>query len=126
MRGSIHIAKSDSSRLDTVFVLRKPPAKMPKRHDLATLLAEQVDHLERAGLHLTTGDRRCLAYGLIAEETVRALRDGWKASRAVEERMACAFEELKKRAEARVAVAAVERTAIADPSHQLELGAEVA
>lgn len=127
MRGSIHIAKSDSSRLDTVFVLRRPPAQMPNRHDLAALLAEQVEHLERASLHLTAGDRRCLAYGLIAEETVRALRDRWTVSRSIEERMACAIAELEKRADvARVAEAVVERTVMVGPPSQLELGAEVA
>lgn len=127
MRGSIHIAKSNSSRLDTVFVLRRPPAAMPKRRELAALLTEQVEHLERAGVNLTAGDRRCLAYGLIAEEAVRALRDRWTVSRPVDERMACATEELEKRAEAaRAAVAAVERRAIVGAPHQFELGAEVA
>lgn len=127
MRGSIHIAKSDSSRLDTVFVLRKPPAAMPERHDLRALLADQVEHLERAGLHLTDGDRRCLAYGLVAEATVRALRDRWTVDRSLEERMACVIKELEQRVEeAQTAAAEVERTAVFRTPHQLKLGAEVA
>lgn len=127
MRGSIHIAKSDSSRLDTVFVLRKPPAEMPERHDLATLLEEQVDHLEDAGLHLTAGDRRCLAYGLVAEVTMRVLSDQWTTARSIEERMASALEVLEQRAAAaQAAVAAVERTVSVRTPRQLELAAEVA
>lgn len=124
MRGSIHIAKADSSRLDTVFVLRKPPAVMPKRHDVAGLLAEQVTHLEQADLHVTVGDRRCLAYGLIAEETVRALRDGWKVEQPIAERMALAIEELKRRHETgRGAVPAGEPAAAM--GNQLQLSVEV-
>lgn len=127
MRGSIHIAKSESSRLDTVFVLRKPPAPMPKEHDLATLLSEQVEHLKRAGLDLTPGDRRCLAYGLISEAVVRALRDRWTVDRPVKDRMTCAIEELEKRAEAALTAAAtVEHRLIVRTPRQLELGAEVA
>jgi adenine-specific DNA methylase len=127
MRGSIHIAKSNSSRLDTVFVLRRPPAALPKRHDLAALLTEQVEHLERAGLHLTAGDLRCLTYGLLAEATVRALMDGWTTGGSVGERMACAIEALEQRAEAaRAALAAVDRTVTAKTPRQLELGAVLA
>jgi adenine-specific DNA methylase len=100
MRGSIHIAKSDSSRLDTVFTLRKPPAAVGKRRKLSTLLAEQVDHLERAGLRVSYGDRRCLIWGLVAEETVRALRAEWKPDRPIDERMTLAGEELLRRGEA--------------------------
>jgi putative DNA methylase len=110
MRGSIHIAKSDSSRLDTVFVLRRPPAALPTHHDLAALLAEQVAHLERAGLHLTGGDLRCLAYGLMAEATVRTLKDGWQTKRPIGERLAIVVEELERRSEAiRAPVAALEK-----------------
>src|SRR5581483_4589979 len=47
MRGSIHIANADSSRVDTVFVLRKPPAQMPKEHDIQALLTAQVEDLAR-------------------------------------------------------------------------------
>lgn len=99
MRGSIHIARSESSRLDTVFVLRKPPAALPRRRRLAVLLEEQVDHLERAGLRLSHGDRRCLIWGLVAEETVRALRADWQADLPIAERMARADAELLRRGE---------------------------
>jgi hypothetical protein len=65
---------------------------------------------------------------LVAEATIRALRDHWTTGRSIEERMASATEELEQRAEAaRTAVAVVERTAIHRTGRQLELGgAEVA
>ncbi len=123
MRGSIHIAKSNSSRLDTVFVLRKPPATMPDGHDLAVLLAEQIAHLEQAGLQVTAGDRRCLAYGLISEETVRTLRDGWTVKRPIEERLAIVVEALELRAKAEPEiVAALEPSAVAAAEGHPQLG----
>lgn len=127
MRGSIHIAKADSSRFDTVFVLRRAPAAMPKTHDLAALLALQVEHLERAGLDVTLGDRRCLAYGLAAEATVRTLRQPWKAELPIAERIALATSELERWAEvAREAVTELDQLSATAPD-QLALGnAEVA
>jgi len=127
MRGSIHIANANSSRLDSVFVLRKPPAQMPKEHDFRGLLTGQVEHLERAGLHLTPADRRCLAYGLVAEATVRSLRDAWIRSRPIEERLASVLDELERRdADAQAALAALERASARARPHQLELATEVA
>ncbi|MGA9762641.1 MAG: hypothetical protein WBQ14_09475 [Gaiellaceae bacterium] len=127
MRGSIHIAKADSSRLDTVFVLRKAPAVMPNAHDLASLLAIQVEHLERAGLDITLGDRRCLAYGLAAEATVRTLRQSWESELPIEERIAVVSGELERWAEvAREAVTELDHLSATEPD-QLALGnAEVA
>lgn len=100
MRGSIHISKSDSSRLDTVFVLRKAPAAMPRRGKLSALLDEQVSHLEQASLQVSYGDRRCLIWGLVAEATVRTLREDWNPDLPIAERMALAGEELLRRGEA--------------------------
>lgn len=127
MRGSIHIAKSDSSRLDTVFVLRKPPARMPKRHDLQPLLVEQIAYLEQAGLQLTAGDRRCLAYGLMAEETVWTLRGRWTAGRPIAEKMVVATEMLERVADAaKEAMAALESAEEGTASRQREREARVA
>jgi len=98
MRGSVHIARSESSRLDTVFV-RKPPARTPRHRSLKTLLNEQVAHLERAGLQLSYGDRRCLIWGLVAEETVKAHRTNWRPDIPIGQRMAMVSGELLPRAE---------------------------
>jgi putative DNA methylase len=127
MRGSIHIAKADSSRLDTVFVLRKAPAVMPKTHDLTALLAEQIEHLERAGLEVTLGDRRCLTYGLAAEATVRTLRQSWEAELPIEERIALVSSELERWAEtAREATAEFGRLSTTAPGQLAISDAEVA
>src|SRR5206468_2018064 len=50
MRGSIHISNTGSSRVDTVFLLKKPPAAAPKLslRVIRDLLAEQVEHLVQA------------------------------------------------------------------------------
>lgn len=94
MRGSIHINGSSSSRVDTVFVLRKPPAALPGARPLDELLAGQVAHLEAAKLHVTEGDRRCLMYGVLAERAVRELRDRWQPEMPMESRLATACQKL--------------------------------
>ena len=96
MRGSIHINGSGSSRVDTVFVLRKPPATLPERRELADLVDEQVAHLERAGVHVSDGDLRCLTYGVLAEAAVRSLRDSWNTKLPGRERLERACAELRR------------------------------
>lgn len=91
MRGSIHISNADSSRIDTVFVLRKPPAALPETPDaaLGERLAEHVQPLLDAGLTVSQGDRRCITYGLIAEQALRRLAPSWEAGAPISERLAC-------------------------------------
>ena len=96
MRGSIHINGSGSSRVDTVFVLRKPPAALPKRRELADLVDDQVAHLERAGVHVSEGDIRCLTYGVLAEAAIRSLRDTWDTKLPGHERLERACAELRR------------------------------
>ena len=96
MRGSIHISGSGSSRVDTVFVLRKPPAALPKMRDIAELVSEQIAHLEAADLHVSDGDIRCLTYGVVAEAAIRNLRDAWDASLPANERLGRACDELRR------------------------------
>ena len=92
MRGSIHISNADSSRIDTVFVLRKPPAALPKTPDVAIgeRLAENVQPLLDAGLTVSQGDRRCITYGLLTEQALRRLAPSWDARAPISERLACA------------------------------------
>lgn len=96
MRGSIHINGSGSSRVDTVFVFRKPPAAIPKRRNIAELVSEQVAHLVAAELHVTDGDIRCLTYGVLAEAAIRNLRDAWDSSLPADERLGRACNELRR------------------------------
>lgn len=97
MRGSIHINSSDSSRVDTVFVLRKPPTadSVGDRNTAVNeRLTEHVQNLVDAGLKVTNGDRRCIRHGLLAEETIRALAAGWSVKAPIAERMDAARSQL--------------------------------
>jgi hypothetical protein len=96
MRGSIHINSADSSRVDTVFVLRKPPfgIRSDRVRPLNERLIEHVQNLVNAGLSVSDGDRRCIRHGLLAESAVRILAPGWTQDAPIEERMDAARESL--------------------------------
>lgn len=102
MRGSIHINSADSSRVDTVFVLRKPPT--PVVGDLGLAVHERltvhVQNLVAAELKVTNGDRRCIRHGLLAEDTMRALAKTWNPRAPIEDRMAVARAKLVELSEA--------------------------
>ena len=100
MRGSIHINGSGSSRVDTVFVLRKPPAGLPAPRAAAALVHEQISHIEAAGLTASAGDIRCLTYGVLTEQALRHLRGDWKAAVPIGERLERACLELHRLASA--------------------------
>lgn len=91
MRGSIHINSADSSRVDSIFVLRKPPFGIGDRAaPVNERLIKHVQNLVDAGLTVTDGDRRCIRHGLLAEDAMRALAPAWNASAVITERMAVA------------------------------------
>jgi putative DNA methylase len=96
MRGSVHISKSNSSRVDTVFVLRKSPAPVSPEasQPIDALLEEEVAHLTEADLAVTEGDRRCIRFGLIAEAAMRRLAGGWDADLGITDRLQAATEML--------------------------------
>lgn len=96
MRGSIHINAADSSRVDTVFVLRKPPVEVVGDRDtpINERLTEHVKNLGDAGLTVTNGDRRCIRHGLLTEEVMRALAAEWDATLPVADRVRLAREAL--------------------------------
>lgn len=96
MRGSVHISNTGSSRVDTVFVLRKPPAAMPPEATarVRELVEEEAQHLLDADLAVTDGDRRCLRYGLLAEAAMRQLAGEWDNAAPLEDRLARATEAL--------------------------------
>lgn len=98
MRGSIHINGSDSSRVDSVFVLRKPPvaAGGDRETPLDERLAAHVSNLGDAGLVVSAGDQRCIRHGLLAEEAIRELAPGWDAGRSVGERLGLARKTLSR------------------------------
>ncbi len=89
MRGSIHINASNSSRVDSVFILRKPPVSEAgdRNVPVAERLHEHVQHLLDAGLRVSVGDQRCIRYGLLAEEVMRSLAPSWNPAEPIEARM---------------------------------------
>ena len=58
MRGSIHINNADSSRVDSVFVLRKPPVEVigDRATPINARLIGHVQNLVDAGLTVTNSD----------------------------------------------------------------------
>jgi adenine-specific DNA methylase len=101
MTASLHIAGTGSSILDSVFVCRgragatrRPPASA--RQELRAALAADTAALRRAGIPVTTGDRRCLAAGHLARLTVRALAGRWVPTQALRSRLDTARRELER------------------------------
>ncbi len=115
MRGSIHINATGSSRVDTVFCLRKPPAVLPDARPLPALISEQVAHLEAAGVHVSTGDRRCLTYGVLCERAVRNLHTDWMSDAPIGKRLERTLLELQHLEAALEEGAAKTRTATRRP-----------
>jgi adenine-specific DNA methylase len=86
MSASIHILGTGSSVLDTVFVCRLTTQPC-QGQDFEKLLSSDAKMMRRAGARLTRGDLRCLLAGHIARVAVNRLRPGWRADRALAEKM---------------------------------------
>lgn len=101
MCGSIHIHKSGSSIVDTVFVCRSPGAIPTGLHtggdvELPALVAADVEALRSAGVAVTRGDARCVSYGHLIRLAVRRLRGGWDADTAWVEKLSRVEEEVSR------------------------------
>ncbi len=97
MGGSIHIHKSGSSIVDTVFVCRTKGV-VPRRllanspASVAELVAVDVTALRQGGVPVTKGDARCIAYGHLIRLAVWRLRTAWDSSRDWSEKLAAVKE----------------------------------
>src|SRR5207244_196259 len=93
MGGSIHINKTGSSIIDTVFVCRMT-GKVPRRWivatpgDIANLVREDIERLRAGAVLPTRGDVRCLIFGHIIRLTIWQLRSTWKRDMAIKEKLA--------------------------------------
>ena len=92
MGGSIHIHGTGSSIVDTVFVCRDrgtTPREWLFQDDegLTEILAKDVAALRAAGLKVSAGDIRCVAYGHITRMAIWQLRPTWDASRPTETKL---------------------------------------
>ncbi len=89
MGASLHIARTKSSVLDSVFVCRKVKVGV-ESETVQDRLRSDLLALEKAGLRVTEGDIRCLLAGHIARTAINRLRPGWESGAAPQERMGLA------------------------------------
>lgn len=92
MGASIHINGTASSVIDTVFVCRQT-GRVPRRWivstpmELACLIREEIVALGEGGLRTTQGDIRCILFGQLTRLAIWSLRDDWRATAPISERM---------------------------------------
>ena len=89
MGASLHIARTKSSVLDSVFVCRKVKVGV-ELETVQDRLRSDLLALEKAGLRVTEGDIRCLLAGHIARIAINRLRPGWESGTTPQERMGLA------------------------------------
>jgi adenine-specific DNA methylase len=98
MTASLHIARTGSSILDSVFVCRKPlvsRAPRPRQVELPLgvgsecrkALEGDAAAMRRAGVKITDGDLRCLMAGHVARITIRTLRPMWNRESSLVQRL---------------------------------------
>jgi adenine-specific DNA methylase len=96
MSASLHIAGTDSSVLDSVFVCRKALIEEPSLFSpvppsvtgqCTAALANDKGEMEKAGVAVTKGDLKCLLAGHIARLTITDLQAGWDSQVSVAERL---------------------------------------
>lgn len=101
MRGSVHISKSASSRVDSVFVLRKPPAPAGELEiDIPQCVANAARQLVEADLEVSAGDERCMRFGFIAEQAMRWLSPTWDREAPIDQKVATAVDAIKRSVDA--------------------------
>jgi hypothetical protein len=92
MGGSIHINKTGSSIVDTVFVCRST-GKMPRRwladtpEDLATLVCADLEQLREGAVTPTRGDLRCILFGHVSRMAIWHLRHTWNQHGSISEKL---------------------------------------
>ncbi|MHB8618860.1 MAG: DUF1156 domain-containing protein [Chloroflexota bacterium] len=90
MSASLHINKTDSSILDSVFVCRHsagPLSQLPISN-IRTLLVQDLQEMRRGGVHPTLGDAKCLLSGYLAAFTVERLNENWNSDLPARARLA--------------------------------------
>lgn len=95
MSASLHIAKTKSSVLDTVFVCRNEESSYQSK-DIITKLSYDISELKAAGLTPSDGDIKCLALGHMARMTINKLKPKWNSKEELKHRMAIAIDSLEQ------------------------------
>jgi len=92
MGASIHINKTGSSIIDTIFVCRSK-GTVPRRwlpgtpSGVAELVKEDLAELNKGKVKPTPGDIRCIAYGHLIRLAIWFLRPGWDKTDKTETRL---------------------------------------
>lgn len=94
MGASLHIARSKSSVLDSIFVCRKESPRLEESR-LDEVLKKDSSALEAAGLKLSESDIRCLYAGHAARLAVNRLSTEWARDLPLSTKMSMATETLR-------------------------------
>ncbi|MBI5572510.1 MAG: DNA methylase [Desulfomonile tiedjei] len=89
MGASLHIARTKSSVLDSIFVCRRITVG-PRSMTLREHVDRDLSGLESAGLELSKGDIRCILAGHVARIAINRLWAKWDAAQPLPQRMATA------------------------------------
>ena len=93
MGASLHIARSNSSVLDSVFVCRKRPTGFDDT-GVEEWVRRDIEALTAAGLKISDGDIHCLTTGHVARIVINRLRETWDHTLPLGRRMLKAHEHL--------------------------------
>jgi len=93
MGGSIHIAGTDSSIIDSIFVCRSTGkvrrSTLPSDSaGLSELVGRDLEQLRAGGVKITRGDCRCIAAGHLSRLAIWHLRNTWQREIPVLSRLA--------------------------------------
>ena len=94
MSASLHILRTESSVLDSVFVCRRATSTHQAYVDIRTALEHDAAMMAAAEVKVSLGDIRCLASGHIARTVINGLRDEWDSGATLSNRMRRAEERL--------------------------------
>jgi len=90
MSASLHIARSKSSVLDSVFVCRKQVGGLDDV-PVARRMSADMEAMKAANLKITEGDLRCLLAGHVARKTINRLHRKWDPGQSLGRRIAKAY-----------------------------------
>ena len=89
MSASLHIAGTNSSVLDSVFVCRRA-AEVSGDYDIERSLVKDAAAMQKAGIRVSEGDIACLMAGHIARVAINSLLGTWDYALPLGERLAAA------------------------------------
>ena len=87
MSASLHIMRTESSVLDSVFVCRSAKSTHQAQADVRNMLEQDATAMAAAGVQVSQGDIRCLASGHIARVAINGLRGEWDSGATLSDRM---------------------------------------